>query len=241
MTSNKPRRIPPGRTPVLARLRPWAKSRLRGLVLGGLALTCLIPELLLQGADHGLWGSLTWRRIAYENGAFWPGLLDNWRENWPGQRYAMFLTYGFLHAGIVHLLTNMVTLVSLGGSLVERLGALRFSLVYAGSIFGGALGYALLADASQPMVGASGALFGLAGGVIERDQAELRQEGLAMLPRLQALAGPLGVLVALNVVMYWAMHGQLAWETHLGGFLGGWIMTRLLAQIPPRKRTWLRP
>jgi membrane associated rhomboid family serine protease len=30
-------------------------------------------------------------------------------------------------------------------------------------------------------------------------------------------------LILLNLVMYWAMAGNLAWEAHLGGFLTGWI------------------
>jgi len=32
----------------------------------------------------------------------------------------------------------------------------------------------------------------------------------------------IGLLIFLNLVMYWAMSGGLAWETHLGGFLAGW-------------------
>jgi rhomboid protease GluP len=28
-------------------------------------------------------------------------------------------------------------------------------------------------------------------------------------------------LVAMNVVLWWAMDGHLAWQTHLGGFRGG--------------------
>lgn len=212
------------------RLRAWRASLLRQALLIGLVLACLLPELLLQGADHRLWGAPGWRRIFYEDGAFWPGLLQNWRENWPGQRWGMFLTYGFLHAGLVHLLTNMLTLISLGAPLIARLGALRFSFVYAAALFGGALGYAFLADALTPMVGASGALFGLAGGVIERDQAEMRAEGWSHRDRLTALARPVGVLIMLNVVMYWAMHGQLAWQTHLGGFLGGVVTTWVLGR-----------
>jgi len=32
-----------------------------------------------------------------------------------------------------------------------------------------------------------------------------------------------GLLVLLNLVMYWAMAGKLACQAHLGGFLTGWI------------------
>ena len=38
----------------------------------------------------------------------------------------------------------------------------------------------------------------------------------------------------LNLLLWWAMDGQLAWETHLGGFLAGWVMA-LLADPRPRE------
>jgi membrane associated rhomboid family serine protease len=42
-----------------------------------------------------------------------------------------------------------------------------------------------------------------------------------------------GLLIALNLVMWWAMGGHLAWQTHLGGFIGGWVLALL---IDPRGR-----
>ena len=49
-------------------------------------------------------------------------------------------------------------------------------------------------------------------------------------PIVRAVLG----LGALNLVMWVVMQGQLAWETHLGGFLVGWVMALL---IDPRPRT----
>lgn len=54
----------------------------------------------------------------------------------------MFLSYGFLHAGLTHLVFNLVTLVSLGRPLVEEMGQRRFLVLYLGAQIGGALGYA---------------------------------------------------------------------------------------------------
>ena len=81
---------------------------------------CLVPEVLLSGADWGLWGSPRWRLWAFQNAGFWSGLLHNWRPNYAVQPWTMFLTYGFLHAGAVHFLVNMTTLVSLGPPLADR-------------------------------------------------------------------------------------------------------------------------
>lgn len=207
--------------PPLPRRRP-------ALALVAIFALCLLPELVLLGADAGLWGSTRWRNLVYQYGAFWPGLLGNWRPNYPGQAAAMFLSYGFLHAGLWHFVLNMVTLFSLGTPLAARLGQGRFLALWALSTLGGAAGYALLSTAPQPMVGASGALFGLAGALVGSDLADrLGDEGITG-RALGALAATLLGLVALNAAMYWAMGGRLAWQTHLGGFMAGWGAILLL-------------
>ena len=188
-------------------------------VLLALFVLCLLPELVLSGADWGLWGTTRWRLRALQYAGFWAGLLDNWRPNYALQPWTMFLTYGFLHAGIVHFAVNMATLFSLGPDLVGRFGQRWFLLLYAVSILGGAIGFALLSSQVLPMVGASGALFGLAGAHVGLHERERRQNHDTLLPVAKAVAG----LVALNLVLWWAMNGQLAWETHLGGFVAGWI------------------
>lgn len=185
---------------------------------------CLIPEVVLNGADMGLWGTPYWRNTVYQYGAFWPGLLDNWRVNYPLQWLAMFVSYGFLHAGLWHFVLNMMTLFSLGAPLAADLGERRFVALYGLSIFGGALGYTFLSTSPQPMVGASGALFGLAAAFIRRDW-HARPSGQAF----QALFLPILGLIALNVLMYWSMGGRLAWQTHLGGFLAGWAAAAALS------------
>lgn len=208
--------------PVKMEIRPPLPARrvfiARHWVLIVLVLVCVIIEMILQGADFGLWGSPRWRGLVYQNGGFWRGLLDNWQPNYAAQPAVMFASYGFLHGGFIHLLVNMITLVSLGRLVIERVGQWRFALIYALSLLGGAMGFALLSTAVQPMVGASGALFGLAGVLTgwEYTARRLAREGVGPVLRV------IGLLVGLNVVMYLAMGGNLAWETHLGGFLAGW-------------------
>ncbi len=197
------------------RLYTWASCH--GVLLL-ILLACLATEGILQGADHGLWGSARWRGWAYEYGGFWRGLLGTWQPNYASQPVAMFASYGFLHGGFVHLLINMITLVSLGRLVIERVGQSRFVAIYALSLLGGAAGFALLSTAVQPMVGASGALFGLAGAVVAWEYTARRLAHERLGPVLRILA----LLIALNFVMYWATDGHLAWETHLGGFLTGW-------------------
>lgn len=187
------------------------------VILWIILVLSILPEIVLQGSDMGLWGQPGWRALVYQYGAFWAGLLDNWRPNDPGQPLLMFITYGFLHSGLWHMALNMVTLVSLGRVLIQQMGQRRFMLLYLLSMTGGALAFAMFGPVTNPMVGASGALFGLAGALLVDLYWESRQ--------WQVLLVPLAGLIALNVVMYFAMDGLLAWQTHLGGFLAGaWVM-----------------
>lgn len=198
-------------------------------VLSAIIFICTVIEVILTLADYGLIDAARLRQTAYAYGSFWPGLLGNWQPNFPAQPVVMFLTYGFLHAGLLHLIVNMITLWSLGRAIMDRVGVIGFSLVYVGSMLGGSLGYALLASGVQPMVGASGALFGLAGGLLAWGYLDRYtfQEGLWPIARAVAL------LIALNLVLWWVMDGQLAWQTHLGGFVTGWVMALL---VDPRPR-----
>lgn len=201
--------------------QPWA------LVV--LIVLCCAVEAVLQLADWQISGPARLRSLAYEYGGFWVGLLQSWTPNYPSQPYLMFLTYGFLHGGLLHLVVNMVTLWSLGMAVLDRVGTRGFVLLYGASLLGGAAGFALLASTLAPMVGASGGLFGLAGGLLAWgyvDRFTLRQA-------LWPVARAAGLLLTLNVVMWWALDGQLAWETHLGGFIAGWLAAML---IDPRPR-----
>ncbi|MDG4649649.1 rhomboid family intramembrane serine protease [Roseibacterium sp. SDUM158017] len=186
-------------------------------------------EAILVLADYGFLADPRLRQKAYDWGGFWPGLLQGWQPNYPGQAVAMFFTYGFLHGGPLHLVVNMVTLWSLGYAVLDRVGALGFAGLYGASLLGGAAGFGLIAETFRPMVGASGALFGLAGGLLAWNYVDrfTFREGLWPVARVVLF------LVAMNVAMWWALDGQLAWETHLGGFLVGWIMALL---IDPRSR-----
>jgi rhomboid protease GluP len=204
---------------------PWQRPAL--LALFGL---CLVPEVILSGSDLGLWGQTQWRAIIVQNAGFWSGLLGNWQPNYPAQPWLMFASYGFLHAGFSHFAVNMLTLFSLGGPVIARIGSWRFLMLFALCLVGGAAGFAALSHEIAPMVGASGALFGLAGALLSWEYADLRLRAKAIRPVLRA-----GVLlIALNLVLWWAMAGHLAWQTHLGGFLAGWLFA--LAVNPPMTR-----
>lgn len=192
--------------------------------LVAIILACCLIEAVLQLADFGLIEPIRLRALTYEYGGFWPGLVRDWIPNYPLQPFSMFLTYGFLHSGFLHLLVNMLTLWSLGQAVLYRVGTVGFGLVYLAAMLGGALGFAMLAPELRPMVGASGALFGLAGALLAWMYVDRYTYNQGLLPVAQTVL----LLILLNLVLWWTMRGQLAWETHLGGFITGWLAATLV-------------
>ncbi|WP_299609906.1 rhomboid family intramembrane serine protease [uncultured Tateyamaria sp.] len=168
------------------------------------------------------------RATTFENGAFWAGLLWRWQPNYELQPYTMFLSYGFLHGGIMHLAVNMITLWSLSLGVLDRVRPSGFAVLYFGAMIGGGAAYAVLTTTPAPMVGASGALFGLAGGLLAWDYVDRSTRKDALRP----VARTVGILILLNVVMWWALDGHLAWQAHLGGFVAGWILALLINPHP---------
>lgn len=193
-----------------------------------LVILSVVPEMLMTGDDLGLWGDGGWRATAYQYGAFWAGLMHGWLPTYPGQPELMFATYGFLHGGLSHLALNMATLIAFGAVLAPRFGTASFLLLYALSQIGGGLAFGWLARDGAPMVGASGAIFGLAAAFLALTARQLRDQKSSIIPVLESVL----VLVLINVLLWLTMQGGLAWQAHLGGAVAG----ALYALIAPSRR-----
>ena len=75
------------------------------------------------------------------------------------------LTATYLHAGILHILFNMLWLRQLGPMVSELFGSSRFIIIYTGAGVAGAVLSAVVGKTPY-FVGASGAVFGLFGALI---------------------------------------------------------------------------
>lgn len=192
-------------------------------VLWLVGLTC-VPEILLTLAEAGLADASGLRRWALLHGAFWNGLLSDWQQLYPLQREAMFMTYALLHGGLMHLIGNMIVVLALGGIVVARIGQQGFLLLYLFSAVGGGLGFALLSNSDAPMVGASGAVFGLLGAWKFWEWQMRKHTGRDMRPLWRSVIG----LALLNLVLWLALSGLLAWEAHLGGFIAGAVFAAIV-------------
>jgi len=205
------------------RFRPSTDSH-APIVLWIVAI-CAAPEVLFTLLETPLFNLPGARRAAMVSLAFWPHLLtDGWQPVWPGQSTAMFVTYAFLHGGFLHLLFNMLVLVHLGRECVARLGSRGFFLLYVLSAIGGGLGFMALSASPGPMVGASGAVFGLFGAVQYWDWQRRRATRAPLGPFWKVLLG----LVLMNLILYIMVGGYLAWQAHLGGYVAGFLVARLV-------------
>lgn len=74
-----------------------------------------------------------------------------------------FVTHMFLHGGLGHIFLNMFALYMFGPHIERHIGKTRFLFLYFACGFGAALLQALLSyGANIPMIGASGAVMGIA-------------------------------------------------------------------------------
>src|SRR5689334_6964019 len=149
----------------------------------------------------------------------------------PGQalhRPWTFVSYMFVHAGLLHLLANMLMLFVFGTAVESRMGSRNFLTYYLFCGIGAAVFSLLLAGilAVGPFVGASGAVLGVAVAfAMFWPDAELIVFPLPVPIKARTLV--IG-LVALDVIgsRLWPGDG-IAHIAHVGGALFGYLFFRV--------------
>ena len=139
-----------------------------------------------------------------------------------GGEYYRFLTSMFLHASLLHIAFNGYALYSLGAEAERIYGTPRFLLLYLIAGFaGGVASYAFSANRS---VGASGAIFGLIGGLAAFYYAS--REFLGDIARQQL--GSLLTVIMINLFIGFSTP-MIDNYAHIGGLVGGAVVGLLLA------------
>jgi membrane associated rhomboid family serine protease len=136
-------------------------------------------------------------------------VLEPWR----------MLTAGFVHSpdSVWHILINIYSIYIFGRVIEPMLGPSRFLVLYLISIFGGSAAVLWLSEPVVPVVGASGAFFGLMGAY------------LVMLRAIGDNSGLLVGLIAVNLAFGFIVPG-ISWQGHLGGLLAGMAVTAVYAR-----------
>lgn len=133
-------------------------------------------------------------------------------------------THMLLHGSWLHIAMNGVMLMAFGSGIERWLGGRRMIWLFVLSgLCGGLLHFILNPFSIYPIVGASGGISGLFAAA------------LLMINRMQGGAGriwPFIILwIGISVVFGFLGSpdgGQIAWAAHIGGFLGGFVILKLM-------------
>jgi membrane associated rhomboid family serine protease len=159
--------------------------------------------------------------------------------------YLPFVSNMFLHGGWLHLILNMWTLWMFGPTVEDRAGPLRYIVFYLAAGILASVTHALFNQTSAiPALGASGAIAGVLGCYIRLfpfarlvvvipilffpfffEMPAIVFSGLWFL--MQVLQGTVELFTPSD-------GGGVAWWAHIGGFVGGLLLTPILRR--PRRQ-----
>ncbi|XP_077234610.1 RHOMBOID-like protein 2 [Tasmannia lanceolata] len=147
-----------------------------------------------------------------------------WTKVVHGHQGWRLVTCIWLHAGVVHLLVNMLSLILIGIRLEQQFGFVRIGLIYLISGFGASVLSALFLR-NNISVGASGALFGLLGAML----SELITNWTIYSNKAAALI-TLVIIIVINLAVGILPHVDNF--AHIGGFLTGFLLGFILLVRP---------
>jgi membrane associated rhomboid family serine protease len=132
----------------------------------------------------------------------------------------------FIHANIAHIAFNLFALAYLGGFAERSVGRPRFLLIYLSSGIAGALLHSIVAsfilgNGSSVLIGASGAISGVMG--ITAALGDIRGYYWLAIQIAYAFIGSFASL-------------SIAFIAHVGGFIAGLLLTKLLIEIERKKK-----
>ncbi|HWG57359.1 MAG TPA: rhomboid family intramembrane serine protease [Gaiellaceae bacterium] len=177
--------------------------------LVGINVGIYLLQLAMGAPISGAGGSI------YVNGALYGPLVAEgewWR----------LLSSAFLHGGFVHLAMNMLALWWFGPALEGLLGPWRFLLLYVASGLAGSAG-ALVDTPEIPVVGASGAIYGVFGAILVLERQGTYAFGGSVIP-----------LLVLNFAFTLFIPG-ISKGGHIGGFVGGALAILVLSRFGQRR------
>jgi membrane associated rhomboid family serine protease len=171
-----------------------------------------------------------------------------------------FVTYAFLHGSWAHLIFNLIWLVAFGTPVARRFGTRRFLAFFAFTAATGALAHLISYFGEDvPVIGASAAVLGMMAaalrfvfqpggplGLLRLSEAETYRVpakslgGMLRDPRMLLFVlvwFGLNALVALPLFAIPGIEESIAWQAHVGGFVGGLLAFAAFDPVPPPPRT----
>lgn len=187
---------------------------------------CLIAVNVLYFIFLEIKGSSENTGIMVQYGALYAPLVVLKKE------YYRLVTAMFMHFGIHHLVNNMLVLFVLGDNLERALGRVKYLIFYLACGIGAnlvSLYFYWITEANVVSAGASGAVFGVVGGLI---YAVLRNKG-----RLEDLSSRQLILMAVFSLYLGFTNTGTNNTAHMSGIILGLLMGAVLYRKP---RTGMR-
>ncbi|WP_106815637.1 rhomboid family intramembrane serine protease [Microbacterium timonense] len=205
--------------------RPRAVTASAGRPVVTYAIIGITAFVFLLQLIPGFGASLTTQLAMYAP-ALYPDLLgvfQPWR----------LLTVLLVHdaGGIWHVALNMLALWMLGRSLEPLLGHSRFLALYLISGLGGSVAIVLLGFGT-PVVGASGAIYGLFGALLVI--------GRHIGANITGIALVLGINLVLTFLPLFLGSGGISWQGHVGGLLVGALVGLIFARTRAARQRGLQ-
>ena len=155
------------------------------------------------------------------------------------QALALF-SFMFLHGSFWHLLGNMWSLYIFGDNVEDRMGPIRYLLFYLCCGWVSGLAHLVTNWYSQvPTIGASGAIAGIMGAyfILYPHSKILTLVPIVFIPLFFEIPATffLGIwflLQFLSAAASFGAAGGIAWWAHIGGFLFGMVLVKVLALLP---------
>ena len=206
---------------------PWVRRHESAFSLTQILFGANVAVFLAMALASGSVFEFSGQVMAHYGANFGPYTLSGewWR----------LVTYMFLHGGIMHIAFNMWCLWDLGRLCESLYGRWTFLAIYL--ITGIAAGLASIGwNPGVLSVGASGAIFGLAGALIASFYL-----GEFSLPRV-AISGTLRSLVIFAVfnLGFGQLFNGIDNAAHIGGLVSGLILGALIARLAPESDAPLR-
>lgn len=160
--------------------------------------------------------------VLVQFGSMFPPLV------WDGEWWRL-LSCTFLHVGFIHIAFNMYVLYQIGPAIERVYGAPKFLLLYL--VTGWTSSLMSLVWSGSNSVGASGAIFGLAGAFLA---ISLRRRSY-----FDTFGSQMLIFIGINIAIgFSGAFGNIDNFGHMGGLVGGFILGNLIPNnLPEFKAT----
>ncbi len=129
--------------------------------------------------------------------------------------YLRVITNAFLHIGLGHLVSNMLCLVMYGFILENRIGPLKYALIYLAAVLGASL-LINYTGGNAIHAGASGAVWGLM--------------TATLVYNLRNHISPYYALRGIIINLVYSFSANVSWQGHIGGGIVGLLAALTLCQ-----------